>query len=477
MVSSLRSFGYAKVLLALMDVIVLMAVAAVILATRIKFFVYGAATDQAVFFAVSSLAAVAIFRELHLYKHKMFSTGADQIVALGKGMLYVGILQIVAVFLIKDHHFLDYSRAHILLYIAAGWGALAAVRVGLFRPAHRRIYGASTSKRRVLAVGAGVAGQELATRFYEKPELGLALIGFVDDDPMKIGKQLLGSRIYGAVENIGSFVRELGAEEIYISINSIKYSRLLEIIEICRQTGLPVTVTANHFQIVHNKIGTSEFDYIDSMTLRPRDLNSPSWRVKRLVDIVGSSILILFLSPLLVTIAVLIKLTSPGPVFYKSQVVGRKGTLFTWFKFRTMRVDRDESVHREHLKKIITGNGTTEKLKNDPRVTSVGRILRRYSLDELPQLFNVLRGEMSLIGPRPCLQYEYEHFDEWHKQRFHVTPGMTGLWQVFGRNQSDVTFNDSIILDLYYIQNYSLWLDAKILIKTVPTVLLGRGGA
>jgi lipopolysaccharide/colanic/teichoic acid biosynthesis glycosyltransferase len=142
-----------------------------------------------------------------------------------------------------------------------------------------------------------------------------------------------------------------------------------------------------------------------------------------------------------------------------------------------MVVNRDENPHRDHLRRIISQNGTTEKLRNDPRVTTVGRILRKYSLDELPQLFNVLRGEMSLIGPRPCLQYEYEHFDDWHKQRFVVTPGMTGLWQVIGRNKSDVTFNDSIILDLYYIRNYSIWLDVKIALRTIPAVIFGRGGA
>ena len=477
MVSFVRSFGYPKLLLALADIVLLIGLAAGILILRAQFTSYEVVFNELVFFAISSLVAIPIFREFHLYKHKIFSTRSDQFISIGKGMLSLGILQVLAIFLIKDSQLLDYSRAHILLFIFGGWLALGLVRVGVVRRVYSRMYGGEGARRRVVAVGAGRAGESFATRLYENRDLGLKLAGFVDDDPKKIGRQLLGKEIYGGVANVGEIAQELGAEEIFIAINSIEYSRLLEIIETCRATGLPVTVTTSHFRIIPNKIGTSEFEFIDSLTLRPRDLESASWHVKRLVDIVGATILLLLLSPLLLLIMLAIKLNSSGPVFYKSPVVGRRGKLFTWFKFRTMFVHRDESLHRDHLKRIITENRSTEKLVDDPRITSVGRILRKYSLDELPQLINVLRGEMSLIGPRPCLQYEYEHFDEWHKQRFSITPGMTGLWQVIGRNQNDVTFNDSIILDLYYIQNYSLWLDVKIIMKTIPTVLFGRGGA
>jgi undecaprenyl-phosphate galactose phosphotransferase len=475
--SILRSLGYGKLPLFLVDLFVLNLVAFLILGTRWALFNYPIGTNEALFFILSSIMAIPVFREFHLYKHKIFSTGAAQIVNIGKGMLWVGILEVVAIFLVKDIALIGYSRQNILMYIFGSWLAIAAVRVGLFRPIHRKIYGTGVTVRRIVAVGAGRAGQSLATRLFESPELGLSLVGFVDDDWTIIGKRLLGKRIYGPVANIATIGRELQADEIYVAINSIKYDRLLEIIEICRQSGIPVTVTTNHFRIIHDKIGTSEFDFIDSLTLRPRGLSSASRLLKRSVDLVGSLILLTLLSPFLLAISIAVKMTSEGPVFYRSQVVGKDGKLFTWFKFRTMVVNRVETVHREHLRKIITENATTQKLQNEPRITNVGRFLRKYSLDELPQLFNVLRGEMSLIGPRPCLQYEYEHFDDWHKQRFDVIPGMTGLWQVFGRNRSDVTFNDSIILDLYYIQNYSLWLDIKIVLKTIPTVLFGRGGA
>jgi exopolysaccharide biosynthesis polyprenyl glycosylphosphotransferase len=478
MVSFVRAIGLGKVFLAILDLIVLVGFAVFILLFRSRITTtYEFNTNEIIFFALSSIIAIQIFREFHLYKHKIFSTASDQFIILGKGMLTLGILQVVGIFLLKDTHLLDYSRTHILVFIFGGWIVLGFFRVGVFRSLYRKLNGNGTARRKVLGIGAGRAAQALATRTYENPELGLQIVGFIDDDPEKIGRQLLGRPIFGGMDRVEEIARQLDAEEIFIAINEIEYSSLLDIIERCRLTGLPVTVATDHFRIIHNKIGTSEFESIDSMTLRPRDLESASWQVKRLIDVVGSVLLLLILSPLLIVIALAIKLTSEGPVFYRSQVVGRKGKLFTWFKFRTMVVHRDEAIHREHLRKIITQNGSTEKITNDPRITAVGRILRKYSLDELPQLFNVFRGEMSLIGPRPCLQYEYEHFHDWHKQRFSITPGMTGLWQVLGRNKDDVTFNDSIILDLYYIQNYSLWLDMKILVKTIPTVILGRGGA
>jgi exopolysaccharide biosynthesis polyprenyl glycosylphosphotransferase len=477
MVKVIRAVGLQKVILATFDTLVLAGLACAMLLIRAHFLDYRTSASEMIFFALSSLLAVVIFRELHLYRHRIFTTASDQVIALAKGMLYVGILQILALFLIKDNRLVDYSRTNIIIFIFGGLAALSLYRVGPFRHFYLRNRRNVARKRRVLAVGAGSAGQSLATMIHDQPDLGLQLVGFVDDDREKIGMSVLGLRILGGVERVGELARALDVQEIYVAINEITYHRLLEIIEECRSTSLPVTVTTQHFRIIPHRIGTHEFDYIESMTLRPRDVRTASWHLKRIVDVIGALALIVLLSPVLTAIAIAVKATSKGPVLYRSKVVGRSGRLFTWYKFRTMQVNRDESVHREHLKRIISQNGTTEKIKNDPRVTAVGRLLRKYSLDELPQLYNVLRGEMSLIGPRPCLQYEYEQFDEWHKQRFLVTPGMTGLWQVIGRNKKDVTFNDSMILDLYYIQNYSVWLDLKIAIRTIPTVFFGRGGA
>ena len=196
--------------------------------------------------------------------------------------------------------------------------------------------------------------------------------------------------------------------------------------------------------------------------------------VKRLVDIVGSGSLLLATSPLLGAIALAVKLSTPGPVFYRWQVVGQGGHPFTGYKFRTMVVNADEL--KAQLAAANEMTGPVFKMRDDPRITPIGRFLRKYSLDELPQLWSVLKGDMSLVGPRPPLQTEYAQFTDWQKQKLSVKPGMTCLWQVSGRN--DIRdFDEWVRLDLDYIRNWSLWLDLKILVETIPAVIRARGAA
>lgn len=207
---------------------------------------------------------------------------------------------------------------------------------------------------------------------------------------------------------------------------------------------------------------------------------------KQVLDFVLAGLLLILCAPLFFVVAAVIKLTSPGPVFYIQRRVGRHGKVFPFYKFRTMKHNSDDSVHRNFSRDFIRGgNGETGgtapkpagtnvyKLTRDPRVTPVGRFLRRTSLDELPQLLNVLRGEMSLVGPRPPVLYELEHYQEWHKRRLDVKPGITGLWQVSGR--SSVPFDEMVLLDLYYIEHRSLIMDMRIMAKTLPVMLTGDG--
>jgi lipopolysaccharide/colanic/teichoic acid biosynthesis glycosyltransferase len=205
---------------------------------------------------------------------------------------------------------------------------------------------------------------------------------------------------------------------------------------------------------------------------------------KRMIDVAFSVFVMLFGLPFYLLIAALIKLTSEGPVLFVQDRVGMDGQVFKMFKFRTMIVDCGDSAHRDFAENFIKGNmskdmdsGSAEplfKMARDPRVTSIGRFLRRTSLDELPQFINVLKGDMTLVGPRPPLAYELAHYKEWHKGRLTVKPGLTGLWQVSGR--STVPFDEMVMLDLYYIENWSLLLDLKIILRTVPVMLFGFGG-
>jgi exopolysaccharide biosynthesis polyprenyl glycosylphosphotransferase len=205
---------------------------------------------------------------------------------------------------------------------------------------------------------------------------------------------------------------------------------------------------------------------------------------KRLIDIFASVLVVVVGFPFFLAIALLIKLTSKGPVFFYQQRIGEGGDIFTLYKFRTMRQDADDSIHREFTRSFIEGRMSNSsldekapsiyKLADDPRVTSVGNFLRKTSLDELPQFINILRGEMTIVGPRPPLQYELEYYEEWHKLRLKVKPGLTGLWQVSGR--SSVPFNEMVKLDLYYIEHWSLLLDLKIMLRTIPVMFFGSGG-
>ncbi len=226
-----------------------------------------------------------------------------------------------------------------------------------------------------------------------------------------------------------------------------------------------------------NEVGRGSF-------VRAYESPSPvSAHLKRGLDFVFALSVVIFGLPFYALIAALIKLTSEGPVLFVQERVGRDGKPFRFYKFRTMTVNSTDNRHRDFAENFIKGKvmelhdergRAVYKIPSDPRVTSIGRFLRRTSLDELPQLINVLKGEMSLVGPRPPLTYEYSHYKEWHKGRLSVRPGLTGLWQVSGR--STVPFDEMVMLELYYIENWSLALDSKIVLRTIPVMLFGYGG-
>ncbi|MDZ7859879.1 MAG: sugar transferase [Candidatus Krumholzibacteriota bacterium] len=206
--------------------------------------------------------------------------------------------------------------------------------------------------------------------------------------------------------------------------------------------------------------------------------------VKRVVDILVSIIVLIVGLPFFLAIIILIKVTSKGPGFFKQDRVGKNGRIFTFLKLRTMKVDSDNSRHKEFCRKFIENENfgveiegkdhKVFKIVDDPRVTGVGKFLRKTGLDELPQFINILKGEMTLVGPRPPLKYEYKYYNNWHKQRLNVKPGLTGLWQVSGRSR--VSFHEMVMLDLYYIENCSLMMDLKIVLKTIPVIFTGSGG-
>ncbi len=284
----------------------------------------------------------------------------------------------------------------------------------------------------------------------------------------------------GQLTDIADILHHTHLDEIIVTDPDIDKSLLIELIDFCTSVGIDVWMPPKIMAIIDVKLYVDKFCGIGLICLRSTRNDWLFNKIKHAVDGLISLPLLIFLLPVFTLIAVAIKAESTGPVFYRPQVVGKGGRLLSMFKFRTMLVDSDSGTHKEYVSKLIRGEigeaGSDDqilKITDDPRVTRVGRFLRQFSLDELPQIINVVKGEMSLVGPRPCLIYEYELYKDWHKKRTKIRPGISGLWQVTGR--SNVAFDDMILLDLYYVYNRNLLMDLNTLYETVFAVLQKKG--
>ncbi|MGQ9725204.1 MAG: sugar transferase, partial [Tepidimonas sp.] len=334
---------------------------------------------------------------------------------------------------------------------------------------------------RVLVVGAGSLGRRAAAEVRKHTWTGLSLLGFVDDDVALHGRWVDELLVLGGLHDAAALAGALKAEHALVALPLRAHEKLVTVCAALQAAGVRVHVIPDLFSLSFPCAALDGFGGIPVITLGQPGLSPWQRAVKRALDGLLAGAVLLLAAPLLAAIALAIKLDSRGPVLYRQRRIGEGGRPFTMFKFRSMRAHCDTSTHRAHVARLIRentapqgGNGSGSlKLQADARVTRVGRILRRLSLDELPQLLNVLRGEMSLVGPRPPLPYEVELYQEWHRRRLQATPGMTGLWQVQGRNR--VSFDEMVRMDLEYIQRQSLWLDLKILLKTPWAMVNGRG--
>ena len=249
------------------------------------------------------------------------------------------------------------------------------------------------------------------------------------------------------------------------------HQKIMSIVRECERRQVSARIVPDLFQMSLSRVDVDDLGGVPLIGVREVGFGRESLLIKRGVVVVGAVAMLVLGAPLLGLIALAIRLGSPGPTVFRQTRVGAGGKRFEMFKFRSMREGAEAEL--EQLLDLNEADGQFFKIRDDPRLTRVGRFLRRTSLDELPQLWNVLRGEMSLVGPRPPVPAQVSRYMEWHKRRLDVRPGMTGLWQVSGR--SLLTFDETVLLDIYYIENWSLWLDFKILLRTIPTVLFGAG--
>jgi exopolysaccharide biosynthesis polyprenyl glycosylphosphotransferase len=340
-------------------------------------------------------------------------------------------------------------------------------------------------RKHILVVGTGDGAKRLGSRFVFQSETDSIIVGHVDfariehEEPSDSREENGGARVAQFVmESVSS---ALQVDEVFIADPQLPASEVFSICLPLLKNGIPVKAVSPAFSVVRQRLGVIDLDGLPLVTFNPPALGSWRVAVKRAVDVMGALIGGVVLLPVLLVAAILVKLSSPGPILFKQKRVGKDGREFTFYKFRSM-VSGDDSKHKEYLKEFVENGREAAvdrrgrkvyKIIDDPRITPFGRFLRRTSLDEFPQLINVLKGDMSLVGPRPCLPYEWALYENWQRERLTITPGLTGLWQVTGR--SNVSFHEMVILDLFYIANWSFWRDLKLLFQTIPVILLGRG--
>jgi exopolysaccharide biosynthesis polyprenyl glycosylphosphotransferase len=362
--------------------------------------------------------------------------------------------------------------------VVAFWAA-ASVTIPLLRAAARACARRTDGfVQNTLIVGAGDVGQLVGRKLRQHPELGIRLVGFVDADPKSMRADLDGVPILGTPDEIATLVREHKVQRVVVSFSNDRHELQLGLIHGLRELDVHVDLVPRLFEAVGPVVAIHDVEGLKLLTLPPVRASRAARAVKRVGDIVGSAFLLVLVSPLMLWFAWRIKRGSPGPVFFRQERLGKDMEPFTLLKFRTMVVDADDAPHREYVESIMDTRATPTstnlyKLERPDAVTKVGASLRRTSLDELPQLINVLRGDMSLVGPRPCLEYETTLFEPHHFDRFLVPAGMTGLWQVSAR--ANATFREALDLDAAYARNWSLGLDLRLLARTPIAVLRGRG--
>ncbi|MDQ7818404.1 MAG: sugar transferase [Melioribacteraceae bacterium] len=424
-----------------------------------------------------SLILVFIFQNNNLYKINLFLSRSAQLTVIIKSILFYLVILIITSFFVKLNYIID-SRLLVVAYSIILFINLLLFRVLLLNYYYRRFINLQKIRKNVVIIGAGQRGKFVAAKIIFEEIHGLELLGFIDDN-YATDAQILDRKNLGHTNQIKNIAEKYNVEEFIIAINNITHDRLLELIDLCNKTSALVRLHSSLFDIINKKIYTEAYSDLKVIEVSQRFVTKVNLIFKRIFDLVFGTIGLILLLPILIVIAILIKISSRGPVLFTQTRIGKDGKKFTFYKFRTMYLNTSEDNQRKEMmikfmKNSKNGSNSDTKIVLSESITMIGQILRKTSLDELPQLLNVLKGEMSLVGPRPCLPYEYENYDLWQKRRLSVTPGCTGLWQVTGR--SNVSFNDSVILDLYYINNMSPWLDLQLVIKTIPVMLFGRGG-
>ncbi len=397
------------------------------------------------------------------------------------------LLIVAAAFLYRGgfhYRAFSYSRSVFVLDFVLALTCLYSIRL-IIRIAQTFFRQRGVNLIPTLVVGQGQEAAFCIKEMRERPSLGYRVIGVVASgaDETEWLETYEGVPVVSDLTNLPETIRATGANEVIIADSNVDGDALFDVMMRCgRRRGIEFRIAPSLFNCLPSKTEVDQIGALPMIRLFREPLSDFARGTKRISDVIIAALTLIILSPFWLLIALLIKFDSRGPVLYKQERVGMDGRIFMVYKFRTMRANTDSEIHREYQKRFIAGDAAANvgdddqpayKLRDDPRITRIGRILRRFSLDEVPQLFNVLRGDMSIVGPRPPIPYEVEAYELRHRRRLDMKPGLTGLWQVSGRNR--LPFEEMVKLDLFYIENWSLLLDLKIIARTILVMLRGDG--
>jgi exopolysaccharide biosynthesis polyprenyl glycosylphosphotransferase len=422
--------------------------------------VSGAWTQSRHWVAFAYLVTVLMFARVDLYADRPRRPGLAKIVS---ALFQATVIALVFALASGDH----YSS----YYIFYGSLFFGTVYITGLRYLHTAVTGWLLERagytRRALLVGTGKHIEPVAQALAGQSRTEVDVVGYISLTPRPEN----GLRSLGRLQDLPQVLARERVQEVIIADPDFPQEQAVELAELCHRRGVTVQVAPSTMEILLDRAEFVPGQTVPLFTLRPPVFQGIDYALKRTFDLVLSTVGLILLAPALLVIAISVKLSSRGPIMYRSIRPGIGGRPFYCFKFRTMREHADQL--QADLEPLNEQSGALFKIRRDPRLTPVGRFLRRYSLDELPQLVNVVRGEMSLVGPRPLPMRDFEHLEEWHKKRYLVLPGITGLWQVSGRAELD--FDDLVRLDFVYLERWSVFLDLSILLKTIPAVLSGRG--
>jgi len=410
--------------------------------------------------AFAYLVTALLFARSGLYAERAQRPGLPRIVS---SLFQVTVVALIFA-LVNGEEYSSY-------YVFYGTLFFAIVYVSTIRWLYEKATGvllrAAGYRRRAVLVGSGSHIEEVHHALVDEVHAPVDMLGFISLTPRPDN----GLRSLGRIEDLPQVLEHHRVQEVIIADPDFPEERAVELVDQCHRRGVTVRVAPSTMEILLHRAEFVPGASVPLFELRPPVFDGFDYFVKRSFDFLGALLLLLVLSPLLLVMAVAVAITSRGGVFYRSIRPGIGGEPFACIKFRTMRSDADQM--QADLESLNEASGALFKIRRDPRLTRVGRLLRRFSLDELPQLFNVVRGQMSLVGPRPLPQRDFDQLEDWHKKRYLVLPGMTGLWQVSGRSELD--FDDLVRLDFLYLERWSVGLDLTILLKTIPAVLSRRG--